>query len=211
MEIVAADASLAKRHAKLIPDLVHMTGPSAYDYQFGADRELFDPFVEAAWLVPDTLFSHTGATLAVEGEELMGIEIGFGGRGWYESKTALRSVSMSLLESGKTTREALRGMGDRSRKASYLNPHISDTAYYTLALAVPEAHRGRGLGAQLLTSAVEAARSAGYRELQLDVLSDNPAVKFYESMGLVCLAETIAPEPCREHGVPMEMRMALRL
>ena len=80
-----------------------------------------------------------------------------------------------------------------------------------LALAVPETHRGRGAGAGLLRNAVDTARTAGYRELHLDVLSDNPAVKFYQSMGLVCMSETVAPEPCREHGVPMEMRMVLPL
>jgi len=211
MDILAADAALAEKHSKLIPDLVHMTGASSYDYQFGADRRLFDRFVEAAWLEPRTLFSHTEATLAVEGDALIGVEIGYDGPGWYKLKRALRGVSKKLLESGATTLDALRGMGERSLKASYLNPYIPDSAYYVLALAVVDTHRGRGIGAGLLKNAVEAARTAGYRELHLDVLSDNPAVSFYESMGLVCVAETVAPEPCREHGIPMEMRMVLPL
>jgi len=206
-----ADSSFADRYVKQIPDLIHMTGPSAYDYQFGADRRLFDPFIETAWLEPNTLFSHTEATLEIENDELIGIEIGFGGRNWYELKKPLGGISARLLESGRTTREALSLMGKHSRIASYMNPYIPETAYYVLALAISDSHRGQGLGAKLLSNAIETARIAGYRELHLDVLSDNPAVKFYESMGLICMAETIAPEPYREHGVPMEMRMVLRL
>ena len=211
MTTIAADESLAEKYASLIPDLIHMTGPSAYDYQFGVDRRLFDPFIEAAWLKPQTLFSHTEATLEIEGDALIGIEIGFSGRSWYELKKPLRSVSAGLLESGKTTREALGLMGKHARIASYLNAYIPESAYYILALAVPDTHRGRGAGAGLLRNAIDTARTAGYRELHLDVLSDNPAVKFYQSMGLVCMSETVAPEPCREHGVPMEMRMVLPL
>ena len=211
MTTIAADQSLARKYASLIPDLIHMTGASAYDYQFGADRKLFDPFIEAAWLEPRTLFSHTEATLELDGDTLAGIEIGFGGRSWYELKKVLRSISARLLESGTTTREALSLMGKHARNASYMNPYVPDTAYYILALAVSDSHRGRGMGARLLRNAIATARTAGYRELHLDVLSDNPAVKFYQSMGLACMSETLAPHPCREHGVPMEMRMVLPL
>ncbi len=31
------------------------------------------------------------------------------------------------------------------------------------------------------------------------------------AMGLVCVSETVAPGPCRDHGVPMEMRMVCDL
>ncbi len=211
MTLIAVNEALARDHTSLIPDLIHMTGPSSYDYQFGRDRELFDPFIEAAWLEPHTIFSHTEATIELEGETLAGIEIGFGGKGWYEMRKNLRGISSNLLESGVTTREALHQMGENSRDAAYMNPYIPNTAYYILALAVSESRRGMGIGAKLLENAIETARTAGYRELHLDVLSDNRAVSFYRAMGLVCKAETIAPRPCREYGIPMEMRMVLSL
>ncbi len=212
MEIVNADASLAEKYRSQIPDLVHMTGPPSYDYQFGTDRTLFDPFIEAAWLAPRTIFSHTEARLALDGDDLLGIEIGFDGSGWNgELKNALVEVSLGLIESGAATMERIGTMAKRAEKAAWLNPHIADDAHYVLALAVVETQRGRGVGAELLRNAIERSRGAGYRQLQLDVLSDNPAVRFYRSMGLTCVAETIAPDLCRDYGVPMEMRMVLPL
>ena len=56
----------------------------------------------------------------------------------------------------------------------------------------------------------EAARPWCCRELQLEVLSDNPAVGFYRCFGLEVLAETRAPQPT-EFGVPPELRMGIRL
>jgi len=211
MTLTPASESHAKTFASLIPNMIHMTGPSSYDFQFGKDRRLFDAFIEAAWLEPHTIFSFTEATLEIETDELIGIEIGFGGRGWYDMKKILGDVSKALLDSGKTTLAELRVMGQRAREASYMNPYIPDTAYYVLALAVSDSHRGRGLGAKLLGNAIERARKNGYRELHLDVLSDNPAVKFYQAMGFACMAETVGSAACQEFGIPMEMRMVLPL
>jgi hypothetical protein len=57
-------------------------------------------------------------------------------------------------------------------------------------------------------------KEAGIRDgrvaLELDVLSDNPAVQFYRSQGLELLAETRAPKP-QEYGVPPELRMGTPL
>ena len=211
MELLQPDAALAERVAARIPDLVHATGASSYDYQFGPGRDLFDPFVERAWRAPRTLFSHTEATLGVDGETLAGLEIGYGGRDWYALKPPLRDVSLALLQGGVVSRDRLKQMARRSHLASYLNPSVPETAYYVLALSVAESHRGQGLGARLLRNAIDQAREAGYRELHLDVLSDNAAVGFYRAMGFEVVAETVAPEPCREHGVPMELRMTLDL
>ena len=53
-------------------------------------------------------------------------------------------------------------------------------------------------------------REHGFRALELDVLSDNPAVEFYRAMGLELLVESRAPDP-EAHGVPPEWRMAKTL
>lgn len=45
--------------------------------------------------------------------------------------------------------------------------------------------------------------------LQLDVLSDNPAVDFDAASGLEVLVESRAPIPF-SHGVPVELRMGIR-
>ena len=211
LEVFTPDAAFAEESAERAVDLIWATGASSYDYQFGPGRDLFDLFVGAAWTRPRTLFSHSEATVTTEDGELVGLEIGYSGRDWYGLKEPLRAISKDLLEEGRTSIERLREMGKRSHQASYLNAFVPESAYYVLALSVSESQRGRGLGRRLLERAIESARREGYRELQLDVLSDNPAVDFYRAMGLECVAETVAPEPCREHGVPMEMRMVRSL
>ncbi len=211
VEIRAADAALAETCEAQAVDLVWRTGAASYAYQFGPGREVFDAFVGEAWKGTDNLFAHSGATVAMQGEQLVGLEIGFPGADFHRLQAPLREVTIGLVQSGRIAPDRLREIGRRTRLASYLNAHIPDDTYYILSLAVADSQRGTGLGRRLLERAIEAARSEGFRELHLDVLSDNPAVGFYRALGLTCVAETLAPEPCREHGVPMEMRMVLPL
>lgn len=210
MLVPAPNEALAGDFTSKIPTLIRATGPPAYDYQF-PDRDFFDAFIKASWLQPRNLFSHTEATLVIEKDELLGMEIGYSGRGWYELKDPLFVIATGLVESGATTRDSLATMFERTAVASYMNPYVPETAYYILVLSVVETHRGSGVGARLLQNSIETARKAGYTELHLDVLSGTPAVEFYRKFGMTCMAETIGPEPCREHGVPMEMRMVLSL
>ncbi len=208
-EIVPVEAALAQRFAPQIPALVRATGPVSYDYQFGTRPGFFDEFIRASWLAPGTLFSHDTTRVALVDEELAGIEIGFDGPDFYRLRDALADVSAALVANGVTTTPELQALAVRSAKASYLNAHIPRRVYYLHALSVPERFRGRGVGARLLEHALERARGAGQRALQLDVLADNPAVRFYESMGLRVLAETRSPELSREHGFPSELRMEI--
>lgn len=195
--------------AAAIPDLVWSTGPASYAYIFGG-RALFDAFIAESWRTPDTYFAHTEATVALHGGAVVGLELGSVGTRNHETKANLAAVSMALVERGVVTPADLAPVLARADKASWLNPFVPPTAYYVLALAVAPDLRGTGLGARLLAHAAARGRSAGCRELHLDVLSDNPAVAFYRARGLVTVAETVAPEPLA-HGVPMEMRMVTTL
>jgi ribosomal protein S18 acetylase RimI-like enzyme len=51
-----------------------------------------------------------------------------------------------------------------------------------LAIAVIPTHRGRGIGAQLLRSLLEAGRG-NFRAVSLSVRTDNPARRLYERIG----------------------------
>lgn len=197
-------------HRHRIADLVWSTGPASYAYIFG-DRAMFDRFVSRSWLTADSYFGHTEATVAVRDAEVVGVEIGFDGARNYRAKANLARVSTALVADGTLTAAGVTGILERADKASYLNPFVPDSAYYVLAIAVTPSMWGGGVGARLLANATERGRRAACRELHLDVLSDNPAVGFYEAHGLVTMAETVAPEPCRTHGVPMEMRMVMPL
>lgn len=211
MNIVNVDQAAASQFTDQFPDLVHATGVATYNYLFGADRVLFDAYMKACWLEPKNLFSHSETTLAVDGSTLLGIELGYGGSDWYAFGSGNRPVIEKLFASGDLTKESLGALSERSKHTSYLNPHIPAYAYYITTLSVTEAARGTGIGAKLLRNAADKAKQDGYKELHLDVFSDNPAVNFYQAMGLTCMAETIAPVPCRENDVPMEMRMVMSL
>ncbi len=189
-----------------IAELVWSTGAVSYDYIFG-DRARFERFVARSWETPDTYFGHSEATVAVRAGEVVGVEIGFDGARNYRTRANVAPIATSLLAEGALDADDLTGVIERADAAGYLNPHVPDHAYYVLALAVTPAVRGSGVGARLLRHAMERGRRLGCRDLHLDVLSDNPAVAFYRAHGLVTMAETIAPGPCRAHGIPMEMRM----
>ena len=207
---IAPALAHAARVAREIPDLVRATGPVSYDYQFG--RPLLEALVLASWTTAGTLYAASTSTLALAGDgDLLGLEIGFDGPDFYAFKAGLVGVAMELIEQGHIPAAEAGGLIARAEKASYLNAHIPDDVYYILVLATPERHRGKGAGAALLRHAIQRARTAGKRELQLDVLADNPAVSFYRAMGLEVAAETSVPELTQDHGFPAEYRMTMVL
>ena len=207
MEIVQATEEHVDEFAGDIADLMHSTGPVTYDYQFDG-RELFDQIIDASWPMAGTLFGYDGTRLAIEGSELLGVEVGFPGPEFEQRKKALAPIWSPLIESGKVSSEQLKTIGERTFLASYLNVAIPKSVYYIHALAVKPAQQGKGIGAALVRNAIEIGKQGGMRGLHLDVLSDNPAVEFYRGLAMSCLAETKVPIPY-EHGVPTEMRMAL--
>jgi len=207
MEIIQATAAHVDKFIGDLPELMHSTGPSAYDYQF-LSRKYLDPIVQSSWAAERSLFGFDGSRLAVEGDELLGIEIGWQGPEFEARKKALAPILGKIVEDGTLPQDDLAEMGKRTYLASYLNAAIPKPVHYIHALAVKPEHRGKGIGAALVRNAMQIGKDAGYRGLHLDVLSDNPAVEFYRAMGMHCLAETRAPDPF-EHGCPVEMRMAI--
>jgi len=209
MEIVHCDAHLAEKFADEIAELVWATGPSSYDYHFGR-RELFDSLVRRSWLAPETLFAWDAARLAVEGDQLLGIEIGFDGPEFRRRQSALAPLWPQMIRAAEVDEAEIEGVLARSERASWLNPVVRPRTQYVHALSVKPEQRGRQIGAALLEHAMQLGRERSCKELQLDVLSDNPAVRFYESRGLRLLVESRAPEP-ESHGVAPEYRMGIPL
>lgn len=205
-----ATPAQAEAFASQIPELIRATGPVSYDYQFGGSS-LLERLVAVSWRTPDTLFAAASTTFATDGDELLGLELGFEGPNFYVFKDNLVALAPDLIARGVIGFEELQALAARAGKASYLNAHVPEGIYYLHALATPPEHRGKGVGKALLAAAIERARIAGYSELQLDVLADNPAVGFYQAMGLSILAETRSPELSRDHGFPSELRMAVVL
>lgn len=209
MELVTMDRDRAAQFTGDVVELVYNSGPPTYDYQF-VSRAAFDRLIGDSWLAEGTLCGYDETTLAMDGDDLLGIEIGYAGPEFDRRKKMLRPLWQSIIEDGAVTPEQLDEIVRRSYLASYLNAAIPASAYYVHALSVrPELH-GQGIGAALMKDAIDRAADEGYRVVHLDVLSDNPAVKFYEAFGFEVLAQTVAPVP-HSHGVPMEQRMSLDL
>lgn len=209
MQLLPASQELRKKIANEIPDLVWATGPQSYDYHF-AGRSLFDIIVEGSWARDGTLFAADATTLAVENGDLMGIMIAMTGPEFGSRKNALGPVWQDLVASDRIVEDDIAGVLERSDHASWLNPVVSPDTYYIHALSVKPEFRGKGLGYQLIQHAISTARNQGFSRLQLDVLSDNPAVDFYRAVGLELLADTRAPKPS-DFGVPPEYRMGMNL
>lgn len=208
IEIVRADEALRAQHAADIAELVHATGPSSYDYHF-PKRAVLDELVARSWSTDGTLFAAEATHLALDGDQLLGIEIGFHGPELRDRQAALGPLWGQMLETGSLTQEDISEVLERSDHASWLNPVVHSGIYYVHALSVKPEARGKRVGMRLLSAAMDRARAAGNRGLQLDVLSDNPAVNFYQSMGLELLVESRAPKPEAE-GVPPEWRMGIK-
>jgi GNAT superfamily N-acetyltransferase len=76
-------------------------------------------------------------------------------------------------------------------------------------MAVAPAHRGSGVGRQLLEAVIAAARAAGTRRLYLEtnrVLA--PAIRLYQSIGFQHIPPSrIVPSPYARADIYMEMTL----
>jgi len=205
IDIIKAEGELVELYADEIPELAWSTGPVSYEY-YMKRRSLFDAWVQRLWRTPGTLFSADSAILSIKEGKLLGVAIAFNGGKYRERIRAGGPLWEEMLKADEVSTEEIAGVTERAKLASWLNPVIYSNTFYVHALAVKPEARGKGVGYSMMEFLFEEAKELGYQEFQLDVLSDNPAVGFYRSLGLEVLAETKAPKPA-EFGVPIEFRM----
>ena len=205
IDIIKAEGELVELYADEIPELAWSTGPASYEY-YMKRRSLFDAWVQRLWRAPGTIFSSDSTILSIEEGKLLGVAIAFNGGKYRERIRAGGPIWEEMLKAKEVTTEEIAGVTERAKLASWLNPVIYSNTFYVHALAVKPEARGKGVGYSMMEYLFDEAKDLGYQEFQLDVLSDNPAVGFYRSLGLEVLAETKAPKPA-EFGVPVEYRM----
>ena len=205
IDIIKAEGELVELYADEIPELAWSTGPASYEY-YMKRRSLFDAWVQRLWRAPGTIFSSDSTILSSEEGKLRGVAIAFNGGKYRERIRAGGPIWEEMLKAKEVTTEEIAGVTERAKLASWLNPVIYSNTFYVHALAVKPEARGKGVGYSMMEYLFDEAKDLGYQEFQLDVLSDNPAVGFYRSLGLEVLAETRAPKPA-EFGVPVEYRM----
>ena len=205
INIVKSEGELIELYADEIPELAWSTGPASYEY-YMKRRSLFDAWVQRLWRVPGTIFSADSTILCIRDGKLLGVAIAFNGGKYRERIRAGGPLWEEMLKAEEVTTEEIAGVIERAKLASWLNPVIHSNTFYVHALAVKPEARGQRIGYLMMEYLFNKAKELGYQEFQLDVLSDNPAVGFYRSLGLEVLAETRAPKPA-ESGVPIEFRM----
>ena len=142
MALIAATGDAVSAYAHEIPELVWSTGPVSYEYHF-ADRVIFDAVVLGSWSSAGTLFAADATMLAVEGDQLMGIEIGMPGNEFRERQNALGPVWQKLVTDAAIDAGDIGGVLERSEYASWLNPLVEADTYYIHALAVKPKFRGK--------------------------------------------------------------------
>jgi len=173
-------------HADIATRLMHSTHPVLYDdiYQGNSANEL--AACSALWESPDALESHKVAHGAYNNGALVGVEIG-GDAAVFSARHHVDDQLVSAVLGGAAFKHHTASFRDRW---SYAFPRFPEGTYYVGCLAVlPEWH-GKGVGRLLLQDAFDRAKSAGCRDVQLDLYASNPALHFYSAMGMELLSET---------------------
>jgi ribosomal protein S18 acetylase RimI-like enzyme len=198
-EIVLEAAT--REQAEVAAPLMYDTDPHLFGYFFGDDQELALRYFAAQWRQERSLFSYRCCTVAVAGGALLGIELG------YDAKTqadVFRDTGRHAVQI--LTPQQMAQLRNAMSYVQYLVPPLPRDAYYVLHLAAAPVARGCGVGARLLAAAFDKARSNGFRVCHLDVASDNPAVRFYERMGMEILSESRVV-PLQQHSIASHYRM----
>ena len=186
--------------------LIYDTGSYVFDCLYDRDFDAFLKITSALWQRRGGAFSHVHAKAALHDGRLAGIALGFPQALYAEE---FGTGMMAMAEMGSP--ELLAHLPTVAGHIPWLFPEVPDDAWYLLFLSAHPDARGRGIGEKLLLDCFERARKAGCAALHLDVASVNPAVRFYERMGLERLAETAVPKIAASHGVPSHIRMVKHL
>jgi ribosomal protein S18 acetylase RimI-like enzyme len=109
------------------------------------------------------------------------------------------------------TAEMVPGYFERLEALNQFHPDVPEKAFYLQNIAINASLRGNGIGEQLFRSIVVWAQNGHHETMQLDVVSDNPAVKFYIRLGMEIKADTDVPELRTKYDQPSRYRMVLAI
>ena len=191
---------------ELAARLIYDTGAYVFDCLYNRDFDLYLRITSDLWTREGGAFSHVHAKAAMSGGRLAGIALGFP-----QPRYAPEFDEAMGAMAGMATPELLAHLPSVAGHFPWLFPEVPEDAWYLLFLSAHPEARGRGIGEKLLEDCFARARAAGCTALHLDVAAINPAVRFYERMGLERLAETNVPKIAASHGVPPHIRMVKQL
>ena len=202
-EIVLEPAT--REQADATAPLMFDTDPHLFGHFFSGDQELAIRYFTAQWRQERSLFSYRYCTVAAARGALLGIELGYDATTQADVERDTGRYAAQIL-----TPEQMAHLREAVSYVRFLVPPVPNHAYYVMHLASARDARGRGVGAELLGAAFDRARRNGYRVCHLDVASDNPAVPFYERMGMQLLSESRVL-PLQKHGIASHYRMVKEL
>lgn len=189
----AADAS---RAAELIVE----TDLTLFRWFGDGDPNLWREITEWEWRAESGIYSHTMSRVVRRHGALVGLLVSYSPARGARIDWSLEAARPHI-EAGRWAR-----LAELRPPADFLFAAIPDDAYYVQNVVVDPAARGRGLAKLLMEHAFAAGRAAGCRSCHLDVGSTNPAVDFYQGLGMYAAVETIVPALSRR-GIPSHYRM----
>ena len=182
--------------------LIFDTDPHIFSFLHGHDRARADQHLAYQWQQAQGLFSHRFARLAVDGEALGGLALGF----MTEEQGAAAGPFFEQAQAALDP-EGLAALVRWVREGRYVMPPVPAHGFYLQNLAVLPSLRGRGLGQRLLEDVFRRAKRAGAQAVHLDLYAGNPAQALYERAGFKVLAETRVPALVPE-GIDLHLHMA---
>lgn len=181
------------------------TGREVFAYLFDGEERACRLFARL-WQADEGSFSHRQAVMAVRGETILGLSLGYGARDKADLQARTGARFQELVPAEELAAQAARG----AQLSPLLAPLPEDAFYIQNLVASPQA-RGSGIGALLLRHGFAEAARQGFKSLQLDVQTNNPAQHFYRAQGMQDILESRIPALVRSHDLPGTIRMVKSL
>lgn len=141
--------------------------------------------IARAFMRPGHALSFEHVTFAERVGDIVGMASGYTSQSHERFTDELRNVT-----TGWRARR-LRAFSHVARRVHTFMDVVPGGDFYVRAIAVDEAHRGRGIGTVLLDALEAKARAAGSHRLSLDVAAKNrEARRLYERIGMAMEAES---------------------
>lgn len=187
--------------------LIYESSHELMNFMFG-DRDTAEKVIERLFRWSRGHFSHRFSTVAVRGQQIVGIQLGYD-KEHLAGQELLGSISLFINAPASRWWHLLTTVAPVLDK--YI-PKPSPGTYYINNIAVMNANRGEGIGKELLVHTIASAKAAGYRGLELDVtLVNEPAIGFYKRHGFSSQSESGSDNLHKQYGLPPLVRMLLPL
>lgn len=182
--------------------LIAETDAHLFAYCAGRNPEAWMRLAEWEWRAERGIYSFQMSHVVRADAGLLGLLVGYSARRYGETDWSF-GCSRPHMDLDQWS-----GIVERFKLAAFLFPVIPDDAYYVQNVVRHAEGHSVGLGRRLMEFAFDLGRAEGCRSCHLDVDGSNPAVGFYEKLGMKRLVITEVPSI---EGVSAHYRMVKAL